>query len=156
MQQPLTVRQRLSGLPYKLLIIVAVLVGIALVTGPIIGGMSDKDKANNVLLTGVPFILIFVGIILAFAFLIVLVARLLNNNVQPLVYQIIEWIIIGGVVLGVVGMFQPWVLFGYQWGFLLLFVCLLAFNIWSHVTPRHIPQAEKVERAHWRVLSLRH
>jgi hypothetical protein len=146
-QQPLTTRQRLTGLPYTLLIITAALVVIALITAPIINGMSDKDKSNNVLLTGVPFILTFVAIILAFAFLIVVAAKLLNDTVPSLVHQVIEWSIIGGIVVGVVGMFQPWVLFGYQVGFLLLFVCLLAFNVWSHVTPRRIPQAKKVERA---------
>jgi hypothetical protein len=149
-QQPLTIRQRLTGLPYRLLIIAAVLVVIALITAPLIGGLPDRVRTDNVLLTGVPFILIFVAIILAFVFLIGVAAKLLNGNVPPAIYQVIEWIIIGGIVVGVVGMFQPWALFGYQVGFLLLFVCLLAFNVWSHVTPRRIPQAEqaeKVERA---------
>jgi MFS family permease len=146
-QPPLTIRQRLSGLPYRLLIIAAALVVIALITAPLIGGLPDRVRTDNVLLTGVPFILTFVAIILAFAFLIVVAAKLLNDNVPPRIYQVIEWIIIGGIVVGVVGMFQPWTLFGYQVGFLLLFVCLLAFNVWSHVTPRRIPQAERVERA---------
>lgn len=152
MQQPLTIRQRLSGLPYALLIIAAVLVIISLITAPIINGMSDRARTDNVLLTGVPFILTFVAVILAFAFLIVLAAKLLNDNVPPMVHQVIEWIIIGGVVVGVVGMFQPWTLFGYQVGFLLLFICLLAFNVWSHVTPRRAPQAERIERERERAL----
>ena len=145
MQQPLAIRRRLSRLPLRMLLVIAVLLIIAAIAAPMIDRMSDKDKADNVLVTGVPFILIFVAIVLAFAFLIVLVARLLNHSIPFRIHQTIEWIIIGGVVVGVIGMFQPWVLAGYQVGFLLLFGCLLAFNVWTHVTPKRLPQTQKVE-----------
>jgi O-antigen/teichoic acid export membrane protein len=143
-----TVRNRLKGLPISLLIIAAVLVIIAVVSAPAINALPDKDRADNVLLTGIPFILSFIAFILIFAFLIVVTARLLNNNISARLHQTIEWIIIGSVVVGVVGMFQPWTLFGYQWGFLLLIAALLAFNVWSHVTPKRVPQPSQTEVAH--------
>jgi len=147
-EQPVTIRQRVTRLPLRMLLIVATLIVIALIAAPMVDGMSDKDKANNVLLTGVPFILIFVAIVLTFIFLIVAIALRWNNRIPPRLHQTVEWLIIGGVVLGVVGMFQPWVLGGYQFGFLLLIVCFLAFNIWSHITPQRAPQIEKADKTH--------
>lgn len=147
MQVQTTPQQRLSHLPFRLLIIAAVLVVIALIVAPIINGLSDKDKASNVLLTGAPFILIFVAIVLTFIFLIFVAAALLSGNVPPRVYTIIEWFIIACVVLGVVGMFQPWNLIGYQVGFLLLFFALLAFNVWSHITPKRVRRGDSIKQA---------
>jgi len=141
-QAQTTLQQRLSHLPFRLLIVAAVLVIIALIVSPIVGGMSDKDKASNVLLTGVPFILTIVAIVLTFIFLIFVAAAVLSGNVSPKVYTIVEWFIIACVVLGVVGMFQPWNLIGYQVGFLLLFFALLAFNVWSHITPKRTRRGE--------------
>ena len=50
-------------------------------------------------------------------------------------FNAVERLIIGGIVLGVVGMFQPWLFAGYKYGFLLLLFSTLAFIVWSHVTP---------------------
>ena len=136
MQNKKTYQQWLMGVPKNLLIIAAGLILIGLLSSPLITGMSDKDKIDNVLLTGIPFILIFVAVVFIFVFLILLANRLLSNNIPPRAYQTIEFIIIGGVVLGVVGMFQPWFLIGYQWGFLLLLLCFLTFNVWSHINPK--------------------
>jgi hypothetical protein len=49
-----------------------------------------------------------------------------------------ERVIIGGIVLGVVCMFQPWVFVGYKYGFLLVLFSTLAFIVWSHVTPADV------------------
>lgn len=135
-QSKKSLRQWLNGAPRTMLVIVAGLVVLGLVSGPLVDGLSDKDKINNVLLTGVPFILLFVALVLFFIFLILLVSYLLNNRVAPRMHRAVEFTIIGGVVLGVVGMFQPWILGGFQWGFILLFVCFLMFNVWSHINPR--------------------
>lgn len=45
----------------------------------------------------------------------------------------IEQVIVAGMVLGTFGMFQPWVLELYQYGFLLLGLSTLAFIVISHV-----------------------
>ena len=55
-------------------------------------------------------------------------------------------IIIAGIVLGIVGMFQPWTFAGYRYGFMLLFFSTLAFILWSHVVPKgvHADQVESI------------
>jgi Na+/melibiose symporter-like transporter len=145
-ENPLTLRQRLQGLPNRILVVAAALVIAALITGPLINGLSDKDRADNALLTGVPFILAFVALVLVFIYVIIAVAKALNNQIPQRTYQVIERIIIAGVVVGVVGMFQPWVLGGYQAGFLLLIACFITFNIWSHISPRPAERAQRTER----------
>jgi hypothetical protein len=122
--------------PFFLLIAAAVLVVIALILAPIVDGQDDRWKAGNVLLTGMPFILCFVAVVLSFIFLIVAVALNFNGKINARLHRRVELIIIGGILLGVVGMFQSWAIEGYQIGFHLLLVCFIAFNIWGHITPK--------------------
>jgi nitrate/nitrite transporter NarK len=125
-----------------LLSLAAVLVVIAILVAPTINGMSAKDKTDNVLLTGVPFILIFVAIVLAFISFIAVVAARFNDRISPRAHAIGEALIIGGIVVGIIGTFQPWTIAGYQIGFHLLLLCMLAFNVWSHVIPRRERRGE--------------
>ena len=48
----------------------------------------------------------------------------------------IERILIAGILLGIAGMFQPWAIELYTWGFHLLVFATLSFIIVSHITPR--------------------
>lgn len=114
------VPQQRVQIPYRLLTIGVILVIIALILAPMVAGMSDKDKTNNVLMTGVPFILILVAIVIGFASLNVVAARGMNNCIPQRLHQIVEWLIIGGIVVGVVGMFQPLGAFGLPGRFLAL------------------------------------
>ena len=124
-------------IPIVLLIVIVVSLVLGLLAGPFISSRTTPEQlADNVLLNAIPFLLIFVAIMLAFVTLIVIVASMLNNNVPPRIYKIIESILIAGIVLGVVGMFQPWFFDGYKYGFVLLFVSLLLFIVWSHISPR--------------------
>ena len=45
----------------------------------------------------------------------------------------IEQVIVAGMVLGTIGMFQPWMLELYHYGFLLLGLSTLAFIVISHI-----------------------
>jgi hypothetical protein len=81
------------------------------------------------------FILGFLVILGLFIRFIVAVSRRLNLRVAQSTFEWVERIIIGGIVLGVVAMFQPWLFLGYKYGFLLLLFSTLAFIVWSHVTP---------------------
>ena len=47
-------------------------------------------------------------------------------------------------VLGIIGMFQPWIFSAYKYGFLLLLFSTLAFILWSHVTPAATSQEEEL------------
>lgn len=95
----------------------------------------SQDQQEEVLIKAIPFVAVFVSIVLAFVFVIVSAAILLSGKVPPRSYRPIELIIIGGILLGVVGLFQGWKLFTYEYGFLLLLFSLLAFMVWSHVEP---------------------
>ncbi len=123
--------------PIGLPIAVVVTLILGLIAGPLINSLaSEEQMAQNVLLNAIPFILIFVSIILAFITIIWAVATTLNNNISKRTYSIIEGIIIAGIVLGILGMFQPWIHAGFKYGFLLLLISTLSFILWSHVTPK--------------------
>jgi hypothetical protein len=97
---------------------------------------TEQQLAQNVLLSAIPFILVFIAILLNFIMLIVVVARRLNGNISRRYYRPIEMTIIGGIALGIFGMFQPWVVVFFKLGFLLLLISTLGFILWSHVTPK--------------------
>jgi hypothetical protein len=131
------------GLPIAA--VVTLILGIA--AGPVIRSFATEEQmSTNVLLSAIPFVLIFVSIILFFITLIWLVASLLNDRIPERIYRPIEWIIIAGIVLGIVGMFQPWSFAAYRYGFFLLFFSTLSFILWSHITPKS-PGAELEESA---------
>jgi hypothetical protein len=135
-------------IPITLPIIIVILLALGWLAGPFIRSRATEEQlADNVLLSALPFILIFVAIILAFITLIVIIARLLSNNISPRLYRIVERILIVGIVLGVLGMFQPWAFFGYKYGFLLLFFSTLSFIVWSHITPRRVEVQEEISPA---------
>jgi hypothetical protein len=132
--------------PYGLIISAVVLLLLGMAAGPLLrSGATEEELAKNVLLSAIPFILIFVSILLGFITVINIVAQLLNNNINPRLYSIIEGIIIAGIVLGVVGMFQPWKMEFYKYGFNVLLISTLSFILWSHVVPRGEQRQEEVE-----------
>ena len=78
---------------------------------------GEEQLAGNVLLAAIPFVLIFVAIILAFIIVIWLIASVLNNNVSSRLYRPIEAVIIGGIAVGIFAMMQPWSFVAYRIGF---------------------------------------
>jgi hypothetical protein len=94
----------------------------------------DHGKTKGLECT--PFILIFVAILLAFISLINMSSSVLNDHIPLRIYLVIERILIVGIVLGVVGMFQPWLMIFYKIGFMVLLVSTLGFIWWSHVKPK--------------------
>ncbi len=123
------------------------LIGMLLVAlGFIVAGVIDtqivratttpQDLAKNPLVGGVPFLLIFIGILLLYIDLIIFMAFKLNNRISEKVFRPIERLLIAGIVLGIIGMFQPFVMLFYTLGFILLFVSLLSYIAWSHIVPR--------------------
>lgn len=52
---------------------------------------------------------------------------------NSVVLRRIEQLVVAGMVLGTIGMFQPWVLELYHYGFLLLGLSTLAFIVVSHI-----------------------
>jgi hypothetical protein len=63
-------------------------------------------------------------------------ASVLNDHISERIYRIIETVLIVGIVSGVFGMFQPWLMILYKVGFLVLLSSTLGFIWWSHVKPK--------------------
>jgi hypothetical protein len=114
--------------------IALILFVVALVFDPLTSGLPEETR-RNVLLNAAPFFATFVGILLLFILLIVIVATRFNGKVPGRTYQGIEYTIIAGILLGVVCLFQPWSFVPYRYGFLLLLGATLSFILWSHVMP---------------------
>lgn len=114
--------------------IVLWILGIVLM--PVIDGLDAKTKADNVILNGVPIILIIIGIIIAYIDFIIMLATRLNHKISEKTYAPVERLIIAGILLGIIGMFQPFTMTLYTLGFVLLLVSLIAYMVWSHIVPR--------------------
>jgi len=138
----------MRGKLVRIVVRFAVAIVVVLALGGVFKLYTDsqlsEQKQQEVLIKAIPFVAVFVSIVLAFVCLIVIMAVLLNGKVPQRTYTPIEWIIITGIFIGVVGLFQMWKLIGlfkgwklfpYQYGFLVLLASLLAFMIWSHITP---------------------
>jgi hypothetical protein len=89
---------------------------------------TPQDLAKNPLVGGI-LLLIFIGILLSYIDLIIFMAFKLNNRISEKVFRPIERLLIAGIVLGVIGMFQPFVMLFYTLGFILLFVSLLEHRV---------------------------
>jgi hypothetical protein len=126
-------------IPVKLFIAIAITLVLGLVAGPVIKAITTQEQqSKNVLLSAIPFILIFVSILLTFISLIYMSASLLNDNISSRLYKSVENVLISGIVLGIFGMFQPWIMLLYKVGFMVLLVSTLGFIWWSHVKPKVI------------------
>jgi hypothetical protein len=124
-------------IPVGLFIAIVVTLILGLVARPVINALTtEKQRATNVLLSAIPFILIFVAILLAFISLIKMSASVLNDNISPRIYRVVETVLIVGIVLGILGMFQPWLIIFYKFGFIVLLVSTLGFIWWSHIKPK--------------------
>jgi hypothetical protein len=124
-------------LPVGLFIAIVVTLVLGLVASPVIKALTtEKQRATNVLLSAIPFILIFVAILLAFISLINMSASLLNGNISQRLFLLVERVLIAGIVLGILGIFQPWLIIFYKVGFIVLLVSTLGFIWWSHIKPK--------------------
>lgn len=130
---------------FTLLIVAIALWILGALAGPFIQNSTTlQQRADNAILGGISFILIFIGIVVAFVDLIIFLATKLNNNVRESVYRPILNILIAGIVLGVIGMFQPFVFELYQIGFVMLFFSLIGFMAWSHLVPKGVQRGAEV------------
>jgi len=123
-----------SIIPFKMLIAAVVLLGLYPAAQPVIEALATKEAASsNVLLIAIPFLLIFVAVILGYMSLVVVVAKILANRVPERTHKTIEYVFMAGIVLGIIGMFQPWVFALFKVSFLVLLASTLGFILWSHV-----------------------
>ena len=121
-------------IPLKLLIAAALLYGLSFLVRPMLDFLvPDLQSSSDVLVIAIPFLMVFVPIILSFMALIVFVSKLLHQRVPERLYKSIEYVFIAGIVLGIISMFQAWTFLLFKPGFFILFGSLLGFMIWSHV-----------------------
>lgn len=92
--------------------------------------------ALQVRITAMVAVPLFVAAIFEFAFVITLTARTLNGKVAYRTFMAGVLTIIAAILIGVVLMFQPISPKPFNLGFDFVLIALLAFNIWSHVTPK--------------------
>ena len=121
-------------IPVKLLVAAAVVFGLSFTARPLIDALVPQEKAtSDVLIIAIPFLLIFVPIILSYMAVIVFVGKLLKERIPERVYKAIEYVFIAGIALGILSMFQPWLFALFKIGFLVLLASTLGFILWSHV-----------------------
>ncbi|MCC6804512.1 MAG: hypothetical protein IT319_16630, partial [Anaerolineae bacterium] len=125
----------LGGIALALFILAAVFNSVA-------PGVVSESTRSSVLFQAIPFFMAFVGIILIFVLLIVIVALRFNGKVPLRTYRGIENLTIGGIIFGTVCLFNPWSFVPYRYGFLLLLISTLAFILWSHVAPPRAADAD--------------
>ena len=121
---------RYTGIPA----IISLIVG--LIFAPIRDALIDAETAQNVLLQAIPFVAIFITILMLFILLIAVVAIRLHGRISQRAHQAIERTLVVGLIVGMVSMLQAIHIVGYRFGFILLLISLLSFILWTHVTPR--------------------
>jgi uncharacterized membrane protein len=132
-----------SGVPIGLPIAGVICLILGFIAQQIIPNtLTEEQLADNVILSAIPFILIFAAIIIAFMSLVWYSSSRLSNNISEKVYRPIEYLLIGGIVLGVALMFQPWVFILYRIGFFMLLIATLGYILWSHIRPKGVSQPE--------------
>jgi len=121
-------------IPLKLLLAAAVMLALSFAARPVLRALvPNLESSTNVILLAIPFLLVFVPIILGFMAVIVFVSKVLYQRVQERTYKVIEYVFILGIVLGIISMFQPWTFLLFKPGFFVLFGSLIGFMVWSHV-----------------------
>ena len=129
--------------PRGLIIAIVVCLIIGLIAIPVVSNaFTEEQLARNVLIAAIPFLFIFVSILLTYITVIVIVATMLNDNIPARTFNRVEKIIISGILLGIFGMFQPWFFKAYTLGFILLLFSLFTYILWSHVVPRVVQQRD--------------
>jgi hypothetical protein len=114
--------------------IIAIL--IAIIFPSLSAALLSEETRSAVLIQAIPFVGVFIAILLLFILLIFMVALRFNGKIPARTYQPLERTIIVGIVAGVVFLFQPFHFVGYKYGFLLVLVSLLSFIVFSHVVPK--------------------
>lgn len=116
--------------------IALVMFGIALLFPAIRDSLFNEEARSAVLVQAVPFFGMFVGILLLFILLVIVVAMRFNGKLPYRAYRPVELTIIAGILVGVALLFQPLHFVGYKYGFLLVLASTIGFILWSHIVPR--------------------
>jgi hypothetical protein len=137
-------KEKKGGVPRGMPISAAILLVLGLIASQVMPNIvTEEQMARNVLLAAIPFILVAAAIIIAFMSLVWFASSKLGGNISEKVYRPIEYVLIGGILLGILLMFQPWVFGLFRIGFFMLLASTLLYITWSHVIPRSEAAAEQ-------------
>jgi hypothetical protein len=141
-------KKRRLLIPIGLFIAIALTLVLGLVAPTVINLLTTAAQRKTVvLLSAIPFILIFAAILLTYIAIIRMSASVLNDHITLRAHKVIETIFIVGIVAGILGMFQPWLMILYKYGFLVLLVSLFGFMWISHVRPKGIQRQKEYGEA---------
>lgn len=98
-------------------------------------GPYGSTRTNFLDCVYIYFIAGLLAFLLGFGSFIAFVSRKLSGRITQRTFSWIERLFIAGILLGAAGMFQPWVLVAYRFGFLVILVSTLGYIVWSHVQP---------------------
>jgi hypothetical protein len=124
--------------PVRPLIVGAILVVVFLLLGQVLPRFLPDETAQ-----WVSFFSILLAILSGFICLISFASRVLSGRVAARLFGLVEIALIAGIVLGIFGMFQPWVLSLYPIGFIVLFASTWMFTLWGYVTPKPAHSTEE-------------
>ena len=94
------------------------------------------------------FLTVFLSILTVYIFLVAFAADNLGGKIPQKIHLMGELIIIAGIVIGVLGMFQAFALDVYRLGFHVVLVSLFSYIAWTHIPPKTVAQkAEETEAA---------
>lgn len=137
-----------SLIPIKLLVAAAVVFGLSFAARPLIDAIVPAEQAtSDVLIIAIPFLFIFVPIILAYMSVIVFVGKLLKDRIPEPLHRAIEYVFIAGIAFGIFSMFQPWLFLLFKIGFLVLLASTLGFILWSHVSMKRTRRQDAARAA---------
>ena len=115
----------------KPLIVGAILVAIFVALGKILPPLLIPETGQ-----WVSFFAALVAILSGFICFIAFMSRLLGGRISERLFGILEKLLIAGILLGIAGMFQPWVPVFYPAGFIVLFAATWIFTLWGYVVPK--------------------
>jgi hypothetical protein len=133
-----------GGVPRGMPISAVILLILGLIALQVMPNLvTEEQMARNVLLAAIPFILIFASIIIAYMCVVWYASSKLSGKIPERTYRPIEYVLIGGIILGIVLMFQPWVFVLFRVGFFVLLISTLGYILWSHVQPKAVDDGDE-------------
>ena len=137
--------KRQVRLPFGLLIASALLIVFGLLYKQfILVTIPVNKQIDNVILTAITFICVFVAILLVYIFLINLLSQILSNRIPERIYKPINIVFTFGIILSILMMLQPFTIVLYRISFPILLFSLLSFILWSHISPYKMPEEEVI------------
>jgi hypothetical protein len=121
----------------KPLIVGAVLVIIFVALKYILPGLLSPEAGE-----AASFFTVLVAILSGYICLIAFLSRLLSGRVPERLFVLLERLFAAAILVGIAGMFQPWVPVFYPLGFVILFAATWIFTLWGYVIPKSAHSSE--------------